>query len=129
VEGSVSVLEVRLEVDLGDVSREAFDGVCVRQHVDFLEVRDVWERVYCDDVSEFDSKVVSRDFVNRDFLRVFEGVVSDCDAHCFSSSLSFEEDGVSVEDLEFFHLGFVHYTDGVVVIGWVFDDESVWSTF
>ena len=63
---SVSLKEIRLEVDLEEVTAEALDGVIERQDMDAFSVLDVWERGDVAQVCKLDAQVVTRDFVHLD---------------------------------------------------------------
>ncbi len=58
--------EVGFEIHIEDVTTQTLDGIIEGQNVDTLAVLDVEARVYIDHVTELDTEVVTRDFVQLD---------------------------------------------------------------
>ena len=68
--GRLTLEEVRLEVDLEEVSSQSLDRVIEGKNVDALSVLDVVAGVYASDVTKLDTKVVAGDLVELDLALV-----------------------------------------------------------
>merc|ERR1719379_2169000 len=63
---AVRFLEIRLEVRIEDVARDAFDGVVERKHVDALAVRNVAAWADSEDVTKANAQVLPDGLVHTD---------------------------------------------------------------
>ena len=59
----ITVVKVRLEVDLKDVATETFDRVVERQNVDPLAVFYIQTLMDVNEITQFNAQVVASDFV------------------------------------------------------------------
>jgi len=82
--------------------------------VNFGEVRNLSGWSDLNDIAQSDSKVLPDNLVHANFS-IFELVINKCDTYGLLSLLSFDHNGITLEDFEFRHLG-LRYLDGRVVI-------------
>mmetsp|Transcript_10422 Transcript_10422/g.20217 ORF Transcript_10422/g.20217 Transcript_10422/m.20217 type:complete len:217 (-) Transcript_10422:85-735(-) len=123
-DGSVGLKEVGLEVRLEEISCETFDGVVEREDVDALAVRNISTSVNGSEISQSQAKVLPDNLVHSD-LPFFEVVVSKDDAECVVTLLSPDQNRVTLEQLELFHLLRRQRDHGVIVIDSFLDNQPV----
>lgn len=88
--------------------------------MNFGEVGNFSGRFDLHDVAETNSKIFSDGLIHSDFA-VFEFGIDEADSDGLFALLSFDHDGVSLEEFEFCHLGVADLDGRVLIIDGVFN--------
>mmetsp|Transcript_8755 Transcript_8755/g.53813 ORF Transcript_8755/g.53813 Transcript_8755/m.53813 type:complete len:522 (-) Transcript_8755:65-1630(-) len=121
---SVRFQEIGFQEHVEKVPAHAFDGIVEREDVNPFAILHVRALVHGHHVSQSHAKVLSDCFVHPD-LRLFASVIDQHDADGVSPFLALQQDGVSSEQLQFFHRFVVERDDGVVVVHGIVHHQPV----
>ena len=124
--GTVSIFEVRGEVDRGQVSTKSFNAVSEGQNLYLLNVGQFGQWGHNNNVAKSDAEILTSALIHPNLIVVSSLVFgSEGNTDSLSTLLALEEDLVASHQVEFLHLLFGQLDDGVVVILRVFDGELV----
>lgn len=112
---AVGLEEIWLQVNVEQVAGHSLNGVVNGQHMNTLAVWNVTTRVDSNHIAETDAEVLSNDLIHTD-IASFTLVVCQHDAYTILASLTFDENSISSEELEFLHLLHAQGNNGVIVV-------------
>ena len=99
---SVCIFEIRNEICFIDISSNPLNGVSKWQNMNFGEIGYISSRFDNNNVTESNSKIFSYSLIHA-YFSILKFVIHKGHNKCLFSFLTFDENGISFENLEFCH--------------------------
>mmetsp|Transcript_20839 Transcript_20839/g.84851 ORF Transcript_20839/g.84851 Transcript_20839/m.84851 type:complete len:319 (-) Transcript_20839:229-1185(-) len=121
---AIGLQKVRLEVDVEQISGQAFGTVLEGENVNAITIFHIWTRVDGDNVAKPNSKIVSDDPVHANLL-IGAFLIDQYHANSSPPLLPFQEHCISSEELKLLHLRCGQCHHRILIIGSLIHHQSI----
>lgn len=124
MDGTVRLQEVRLQVNLKQVSGQTLDGVIDWQNVHSSAILHVRTRLDRNNVRQMNAQIIAHNAIHADLL-VGAILVRQHNANRFLASAALQQNRITAEQLQLVHLGLRQSDNGIVIVQCLFDQQPV----